>query len=309
MAARLVQLFAENLLPMFLIIGLGFLCQRALKFDLRTLNKANIYIFVPALLLDRFLQATITARQGLVIALLASAGVLLMLAIGRFTTPLRGRQKTYAPVVALSGAFANTGNFGIPLMGLFFGPAGVVVQSILIMVNNLLVYSVGVYTVAHAASWRQTMINFFRTPIPFAFLLAAGLLATDRVLPGPVADAVRYLGDGLIPVALITLGAQLAESRIGSRAIPITWAVILRLIISPVVMALLVYLASLAGLLAFDSLPARVLIVSAAIPAAVNTVIVSMEYEAHPDVAAGAILIGTPISAATLTLVLYLVGA
>jgi predicted permease len=305
---QLAQLFHENLAPMFIIIAVGYVAQRKLAFDLRTLNRANIYVFVPALLVDRLMRAEVTLGDAGAVAAIGTAGIIVMLVLVRFLTPLRGAQRQYLSVIALSAGFSNTGNFGIPLMALAFGPAGVFVQSILLMVNNLMAYSLGVYVVAHRSSPRQTLINFLRTPIPFAFVLVGILLATGRTLPGPLAQGVRYLGDGLIPVALVTLGAQLADTKIRSYITPIAWAVGWRLLAGPAVMAGLVYLASMTGMIGWDTLPAKVLIVSFAIPAAVNTVIISMEYDAQPQVAAGAVFVGTVLSAGTLSVVLLLVS-
>jgi predicted permease len=49
----------------------------------------------------------------------------------------------YENILPLTGAVANMGNFGIPLMDLCFGGVGVLVQSVLLITNNLLLYTFG----------------------------------------------------------------------------------------------------------------------------------------------------------------------
>lgn len=304
---QLLGLFSTNLFPMFALIGIGFGVQKALSLDLNTLNRANIFIFVPGLLFDRILRASIPLNEALLVALIGGISIVAMLLLGRAVMQPFKSQRTYVPVAALSGAFANTGNFGIPLMGLFFGAEGVFIQSILLMVNNLMVYSVGVFSLTGGGSIKRAIRSFLRIPVPYVFALAVALRALQIDLPRPVMTTVGYLGDGLIPVALITLGAQLAGTRLKAHMAPIGCAVALRLMVAPLLTAALVFLISTTGLLAWDSLVSKVLIVNAAIPAAVNTVIVSMEFKSHPEVAAGAILIGTICSAVTLTFVLWMV--
>jgi predicted permease len=92
----------------------------------------------------------------------------------------------------------------------------------------------------------------------------------------------------------------------GKLAQPIAWAVGLRLIVAPCIAAGLVYGVSALGWMTWGSVTAQVLMVSSALPAAVNTVIISMEMKSHPDVAAGAVLIGTLLSAGTLSVLLSL---
>jgi predicted permease len=166
----------------------------------------------------------------------------------------------------------------------------------------------GAFSINLQGSFKRAFGSFLKIPVPYVFALAIGLRGLQADLPQPVLTTVGYLGDGLIPVALITLGAQLAETRLRSHLAPISCAVALRLVLAPIVAAALVFCVSTTGLLPWDSLTSKVLIVNAAIPAAVNTVIVSMEFKSHPEVAAGAILYSTLLSAVTVTVVLGWIG-
>jgi len=50
------QLFWERVLPVLLLITLGYLFQRRMRVDAVTLNRVNLFLFVPALALVRLLE-------------------------------------------------------------------------------------------------------------------------------------------------------------------------------------------------------------------------------------------------------------
>ena len=145
-------------------------------------------------------------------------------------------------------------------------------------------------------------------PVIYVLLVAGIIRGTGTVLPGPIMVYVRYLGDGLVPVALITLGAQLAATKIGADSHYVGLAVLLKLVCAPVAMVAVVYLFSRVGLVGWGSVAAKTLILGAGAPSAVNTVILSMEFKARPDLAAGSILVSTCLSAVTVTVLLMLVA-
>jgi predicted permease len=81
---------------------------------------------------------------------------------------------------------------------------------------------------------------------------------------------------------------------------PIKMSVLLRLLGAPALALLLAWVLGLHGFLA------RVLVVSAAMPTALNVMLLCLEFDNHPDYAARAVFYSTLISPITVTLVVFL---
>jgi hypothetical protein len=114
-------------------------------------------------------------------------------------------------------------------------------------------------------------------------------------LPLPLFRAVKLLSQAALPVMLIVLGLQLSEVHQLQNVRLVTAAAIFQLL-SGVGIGLL--MASLIGL----SGPARqAAIAEAAMPTAVITTIIAVEYDIDPAFVTGVVLITTLLSPLTLT--------
>jgi hypothetical protein len=51
-AMELLSVFVENILPIFIVAGIGFLIVRYLGADVRTLSRVTLYVLTPCLLFD-----------------------------------------------------------------------------------------------------------------------------------------------------------------------------------------------------------------------------------------------------------------
>ncbi|RME88023.1 MAG: AEC family transporter, partial [Anaerolineae bacterium] len=114
--ANLLRIFAANLLPIFLIAGAGYLLGRNTTIDIRSFGRIVFYILGPALIFDLLTENTlpfsaVTRIVVLAVALVAMIG-LLAWAIGwRINL-----DRTALAALALTAMFANTGNYGLPLL-------------------------------------------------------------------------------------------------------------------------------------------------------------------------------------------------
>jgi len=105
---------------------------------------------------------------------------------------------------------------------------------------------------------------------------------------------------GVVPLALFTLGAQLSETKIRLKDLSLFIAVIGRLIISPLIAYGLVLLFGIEGLMA------QVLILGAAAPTAVNSVLLSIEFEGDYEYASQVVMLTTLLSIITVSIIIQL---
>ncbi len=298
----LVEIGLDVLAPIFLLMAVGAALGRAFPLHFDTLGKLNIYAFVPALMFIRFVKGELTLDDTGTIGLAWLLITMVMGALAAAGNALARIAPKLRPVVSLGAMFPNSGNYGIPAADLAFGPAGGAVQAVVLAADNLLFFTVGVFTMSGgAARWRAALRSVVRMPILWAVLAAFVFRSRRDWLPGPAETALGLLGSGLVPVALVTLGAQLAQGapRTGSGAIALTTG--LRLVAGP-----------LAGWLVarFLALPPHLavpLIAAAGYPCAVNTVVLALEFKRAPAVAAATVFWSTLGSLLTVSAVIALV--
>jgi predicted permease len=131
-------------------------------------------------------------------------------------------------------------------------------------------------------------------------LLGPEHAATAGEILQPVWQAIQYIRDAFVAVALVTLGAQVALLKDTMNKYPVALSVCIRLLVGPAVGLGLIWLFGLHGLLA------QVLLISTATPSAVNTMLLCLQFDNHPDFAARAVVYSTLLSPITVTLVIFL---
>jgi len=297
-----LRLFATVLSPILLLVGVGAVLQRRHPMPLREFAKWQIHLFVPAFLFDRVLGSELSwSEMGrillAVLTVKAILGVLVYALLRWRGTP----QRTLAPILLASVIF-NAGNFGIPVAERAFGAAGGAVEALVVMASNLSLWGIG-YALSSAITgggW-SGVLAYFRLPMVYVLALALLLRANGVRLPEPIAYAAHGLAEALVPLALITLGAQLASQARFPRWRAVGPVLLVKLLAMPVVAAGVV--------LGFGlwPWPGAQLIVAAAGPTAVNTLLLAMEQEADVELAADCVFWSTLCAAATVTIVLAVV--
>lgn len=300
-----VEVLVSIILPVFAVIGVGALIGRLFSLDAGTLSKLNFYVFVPAILLSKILDSDLDpARFGVAVAF-SVIHLLLMLAVSLVLFSL-GRLKAHRRTLTLGALFYNAGNYGLPLAQLAFGEEALGLMAFVVVVQNLASFTLGLWLVADGQQgWRGALKQSLKAPVIYVILGGLLLNKLGIALPRPVRVPVDILADGLIPVALLTLGVQLSQVRISSHLSALSALAIARLLLSPLLAAGL----AAVGQLLFPEMSAvaPILVVAAGLPVAVNVYILSAEYDREPELASQMVFWTTLASALTVTawLVIY----
>jgi len=303
-----LQIFATILLPIFLLIGCGLAADRCFRLDLPTLSRLCFHLFLPALIFVKVLESDIDLAQmrTVVVATLAHLAAILPLALwlfGRLPFGDRRQVDGHRLVLGLGAAFFNCGNFGIPLAELAFPGLGAGIMAVILMTQNFVTFSLGIYLVERhrgnaGRGFGRQLAGFARMPILHAIWAAFLLRLLDIGLVPQLRQPLHYLGDGLIPVALLTLGVQLGRSRLGRHLPSLLAVAVARLAVSPLVAWGLVLLLGLSPPLS------SIFVVAAGLPVAVNVYIIAAEYDLDSDLASQTIFWTTLLSALTLSALL-----
>jgi predicted permease len=133
---------------------------------------------------------------------------------------------------------------------------------------------------------------------------AAGILSAAVHFQPPVAleRLMAFLQNAAAPCALFTLGVTVALRPLKKIPWEVPFTSAIKLVLHPVLMFLLL---SLFG--PFDSLWVYAAVLIAALPPALNVFVFARQYDTWVEEASSAVLVGTLVSVATLTSVMWMV--
>lgn len=297
-------LFVNNLLPIFIIAGTGYLLGKWMQVDPRSLSRIIFYIFAPCLIFDLLVNSHLNNSDmlrmiGFAASIVLSVGGVTWL-IGR---ALKLKRRMLAAVL-LATMGMNTGNFGLSLNLFAFGEDALAQASIFFITTALMTNSLGV-TIASMGrtNLKQSLLELLKIPTIYAVILAMVFISQGWQLSIPLERTTSLLADASIPAMLVLLGMQLQRNQ-RTRQVP---ALILsngmRLVGSPVLALGLVAVFGLQGV-AYQAG-----ILQAAMPTAVLATVISTEYDVEPAFVTTVVFTTTLLSPLTLTPLLAYLGA
>jgi len=287
------------LLPIFLQIGAGYALQKRFPLNTATLSKVQFYIFIPAITFTS-LYATRLDTQLLGRILLANLLLFILLLVLAITL---GRKLIAPPKRrAFSNAVClyNSGNYCIPLVQLLYQtPLAYSVQIIIMLLQTIITSSFGILnSQSQQQHWSRALWEVLRMPMTLAMLAAVVLRLLEWQVWPPIWNTLDVVAKGMVPLALVTLGAQLANTRLKLMALDIYLAALVRLLLAPLLALLLVKLCGITGV------AAQVVVICSAAPTAVNTVLLALEFGGDAEFASRSVLCSTLLSALTMPLVI-----
>jgi predicted permease len=299
----LVSTFANNILPIILLSGAGFVLGKVLDIDPRSLGRVAFYIFSPVLIFDLLTQNQLKFAEA---ATLVAFALCFILSIGALTLLVGMLLKLERPVlvsILITTMFANTGNYGLPLVSFAFGEQALPYAGIYFATMTLLFYTLGVFlaSLGHM-NFKEALIGLLRIPTIYAVLFAVLVNMWNVDIPVPAARAIKLASDGTIPVLLILLGLQLTQVQFSGDQRAMQLSVAFRLILAPLVALLF---AALFGLQGFSR---QASVTEASMPTMVSTTILATEYNLDFKLVTAVVFISTLLSPFTLTPLLVFLG-
>jgi len=297
----LVHILIHIIGPVFLIMGCGYALEKRFNLDIRTLSKLNFYIFVPSLVFVKLSQTSLPLGHMKWVALFTLCMVGTLFIVSLLLSRLRRHTRSMSRAFSLSLMFYNSGNFGLPVIDLAFPMGGAAIQAVVLATQNMLMFSVGLFLATNGRYPAQrALLNILRYPPVYAVTLALIVHEVGWSVWSPVSVVLNYFAQGLVPVALVTLGMQLAKVSLKQNIPDVGLASFCRLALSPCLAFGLIKLMGLSGMLA------QALLVSTSVPTAVNTVLLAIELDNEPEYAASAVFLSTLLSALSVSVVIYL---
>jgi hypothetical protein len=301
--AVLASTFANNILPIVLLSGAGFALGKLLHVDSRSLGRVAFYIFSPILIFDLLVQNQLKLAEAAIVVAFALCFILTIGILTLLAGMLLKLERPALVAVLMTTMFANTGNYGLPLVSFAFGEQALSYAGIYFVTMTLLFYTLGVFVASLGhMNIREAVVGLFKIPTIYAVLLAVLINLWNIQIPVPVARAVELAADGTIPLLLILLGVQLTQVQFSGNQRAMQLSVSFRLILAPLVALLF---AALFGLQGFSR---QASVTEASMPTMVSTTVLATEYNLDFKLVTAVVFISTLLSPLTLTPLLVFLG-
>ncbi|MFJ7755149.1 AEC family transporter [Peribacillus muralis] len=298
--------FLTILLPVFGIFAIGFIGQKKIGFDTRSISTMALYIMSPILVFRTFYTTSFNIDY-LYLAFYTFALCFSLIAVVYVISYFQGYSTPETCGMILASSFMNNGNYGTPVVLLLFGATGLKSAIILMVIQQVVMCTVGVYYAAKGSpdgngGIRSALRAVQRMPIVYGGLVGALFQLLHIPLSNSVQEAVNLVADAAIPTVMIVLGMQLANISIKHLAkAKISWSLLIKLAISPAIAY------ALTLFMPVDEMVKQIMIIMAAMPTAANTTMYALQFNTESEFVSGTTLISTSLSLATLPIIFMIV--
>jgi predicted permease len=280
--------------PVFICAALGVVWARSGQaFENEFITRLVMWVGAPCLIVGTLGTVDVSLALLAEIALAVIILLLLTAALAIIVCRMQGLPwRNYLP----SLVFPNTGNMGLPLALFAFGEQGLAVALTIFMIISVAQFTLGVAIL----SGHSPIGGALRSPVVYAGLLSVVLIAFDWQLPAWLQNTLSMLGNLSIPLMLLALGVSLAgiKRKYALKALKLGS---LRLLLGFGVGWLVAEMLGLTGVLR------GVLIIQSTMPVAVFNYLLAIRYRKSPEEVAGAVMVSTLLSFATLPALLWFV--
>ncbi|MBB5516347.1 hypothetical protein FHS89_002378 [Rubricella aquisinus] len=297
----MLQTLANPILPIFAILGIGFVAGRVGWFDAgfaKSLNRFVFFIAQPALVFYVVARAPFAAFEwgALAIYFVSEVAVYALgtwVAYKIFKRPFRE-----ALLLGMTCAFVNHVFYILPIAELIYGPdaampiAGVIVIDVAILFCGTIL----ILDMLKAGSARPVAVMgmMLRNPALLAILAGIGVNIAAGLAPPGLFTFAEFVGQAAPPASLFALGIIMAAAKfwpIGGATVSV---VAIKVIIHPMIAF------GLFWLMQTEVEWADILLLTAAGPCGAMPFVIGLQYGVKTDTIAKAILISTVLTLFTL---------
>ena len=294
-----------SVLVVFILLGVGFYFTRTHKWADNTPNVFSttvVQIAAPALAItsiaNRFTPDLL--KSSVVNLLIVTGCCLILYALGAGLARLLKLPPKKTAVFKVTYAFNNTMFIGLPIISIVFGEEGLPYLFTCYLVAIVMFWSLGAWTISKASDTIESKAFSVRrifSPGLVGVMIGCFLAAFELHLPTVLETSLTYLGNLTVPLSLLVIGSNLANSvSKGMLKINIDQILILagKFVISP-----LLFWGAF-SLFGISGLPLHVFIMIAALPCHAQTAILAQFYDVEGEYSSNMVSISTLVSLVTI---------
>jgi predicted permease len=295
----LLDIFFNSVVPAFVVITIGILLGPKVASGIAIINRLALYAAVPALVFSSLLASELTLAGA--VRLLAGHGLFIsvMYLLARVVSshyPSGVRRAFVATSV-----FGNAANLMLPITLFTLGEVALERAILLYVFVTIVLYTLGPLVLAgREGLGSRNAGDLLRLPVVWAAVAGVALNLLGWELPTGLSRGFDLLSGAAIPLVLLVLGIQIYRSGLNVPDRASVSAAFFKLLAGPVVGYGAAFLIGARGL------DLAVLTLLAAMPPAVNTLILAIEFGGDTDQVAKTLVLATLGSLLSLTAVIAL---
>ena len=307
---------AGLILPLFGLIGLGYLAARVNHHPLEGLSWLNIFVLyfaLPAMFI-RLLSATPMDQLAQIdfAAVCLLATYLVFVIVFSLAYILRRATLAESTIQGLAGCYGNIGYMGPAIALLAFGDTAGAPLALILVFDNTAHFCVAPALMALSGSekrgfWaitRSIIVRIASHPIILSIIAGIAIAWLAPPIPEALVRLIDYLAQAAAPCALFAMGVTLALRPLKRRPIELTYIVPAKLILHPIITYAVL---SLAG--DYDDVWIFTAVLLAALPTATNVFVIAQQYNLWMERASATILITTTLSVVSVSVLLVAMQA
>ncbi|MBN1188653.1 MAG: AEC family transporter [Dehalococcoidales bacterium] len=284
-------------LPTFIAILIGYILGKTIKIDMSGVVDIVFYVGLPALAFVSILSQQIVLMDA---AKVWASNLLVTLGCGLagwlvFRVKKEKHTGLYLPI-----SLPNTVNIPFPIISLAYGSAGLLVATLYYIPNILMLYSLGIF-ISAGKSWRENLKTMLKVPTIYVAILALVLNFLKIEVPEIIVKPLDFIGGMVVPLVVLTLGYSLSQVRITSIYTTLLASAIR--LGGGLGLGLLV-----AALFDLTGVFRSVVVLVSAMPAAVNTYMITAKYKSEEGLVASVVFVTTIISLILIPFLLHMLG-
>ncbi|GAB4546011.1 MAG: AEC family transporter [Pleurocapsa sp.] len=286
------------ILPVGLIILIGFVVGRTLSLQHQTISQLILFVLSPALVIDSLYRTTLSVQNSIGLLVGFALTSLIIFCVVQLISKIANFSWSFNRALTATAILPNNGNMGLPVVAFALGESGLERAIICMIGSSILLFGVGP-AMLQGKGVIQGLKLTLKLPLVWSILIGLSLRIFTIKFPFEIDKGIQNLGAAAIPIALILLGMQLSNTKFKLKQKE-AMSLSLRLLIAP---AIAYFVGKSLNL---ELLSSQVLVLQSAMPTAVNSLVLVTEFGGDRDFVARVIVTSTLMSFITLPLVLFL---
>lgn len=288
----ILGLLIANIIPLYILVALGFIAGRWLDVNLHSMAIIVIYIIAPVVNFGAMTKLNFDPEYVALPAVLLVISAVIGFCVYALAT--RSLRDSRANLIGMSSVTGNTGYFGLPIVLALFGDQWVGLYLFmnmgLLLSENLLGYYFGAR--GHA-DMKGAIIKVLKLPVIHAIWLGLVFNALDISMPAVFDRYWNYATGAWVIIGMMLIGialSKLPKLELDGRLI--RWMFVPKFLIWPLAGAAIIA-ADYFYFHTFEPDIYGLIAIFVSVPLAGNIVAFAANLNLHPERAAGAVLIST----------------
>ena len=289
----------EQVLVLFVLIGIGYLCGKVKFLDSHTAKRITdivLYVVTPCVIIHAYqIEFNPSVLKNLGITALCAIGVHLfsVLLVGMVFRNVADNKRK---VLKFGTVFSNCGFMSLPLQQAILGDEGVLYGAAFIGVFNIFVWTYGVVCMSgdrKELSVRKIILN----PGILGVFVALVLFLFSIKLPTVIGNPVGYMANLNTPLPMLIIGYYLSQSKLsdGLKDKYAWLSALVRLIVIPVISVSIMILAGIKGVILVT------VAISSSAPIAAATTMFATKFDRDTELSVNLVSLSTVLSIVTMS--------